>query len=508
MSQRRPNILLLMTDQQRPDTIAALGNRVIKTPALDRLVREGTSFTRCYTPSPVCVPARACLATGLPAHQTGLTDNGGAAAFQPPTSMMQRLAAVGYQTHGTGKMHFVPDSHYLWGFESRDFSEEVCADPAKDDFLRYLHEQGYDHVADAHGVRSEYYYIPQPSQLPDRLHHSRWVADRSIDFLQKRDKDRPFFLWSSWIKPHPPFESPTPWNKLYRCDQMDEPFRPAGMEDLHTYWNHVQNRYKYRGAGYDANLMRTMRAAYYATISYIDYQIGRLLEALGDEIDNTLILFTADHGEMLGDYGCVGKRTMLDPSAGVPLVARWPAGFEAGAMCDTPVSLIDILPTVCRAGGDEAELPSREGANLVDVAREGGDRIVFSQYQERGYGLYMATHRTGKYIYSEADQREWFFDRINDPDETTSNTDHPDCAKLRQALIERFKQDGYLQPLDGDGWRKYPVRSIPDDPNVGLLYQDTPQTQARIDALGPGYARTATSPGNKSFQLLVPQYDD
>ena len=133
---------------------------------------------------------------------------------------------------------------------------------------------------DPNGVRSEWYYVPQPSQLPARLHHSTWVADRSLDFLQRRDPSRPFFLWSSFIKPHPPFESPIPWNRLYKPVEMPYPHMPPGYEHLLTFWNHLQNRYKYRDQGLDGNLVRLTRAAYYAAISFVDYNLGRILAQL------------------------------------------------------------------------------------------------------------------------------------------------------------------------------------------------------------------------------------
>jgi arylsulfatase A-like enzyme len=147
-----------MTDQQRADTVAALGNPAIQTPSLDRLAEEGTAFTSCYTPSPVCIPARQALVTGLPPHQTGCFDNG--ANEMPFPSLMERLQALGYQTHGVGKMHFVPDLWRMWGFEGRDTSEElqpITSD--KDDFCHFLRESGYGHVDEPHGLRSEMYYI-------------------------------------------------------------------------------------------------------------------------------------------------------------------------------------------------------------------------------------------------------------------------------------------------------------------------------------------------------------
>ena len=511
-----PNILLLFTDQQRYDTIGALGNDLIKTPVLDQLCGEGTAFTRCYTPSPVCVPARMAMATGLAPHRTGMVNNrvdGG----EPPTSFMQRLTEGGYQSHGVGKMHFVPDPLALWGFESRDVSEEGLTQEQGDAYARFINDNGFGHVYEPHGLRSEHYYLPQPSQLPARLHHTQWVADRSIDFLNRRDRTRPFFLWTSFIKPHPPFESPTPWDRLYRAGQMPAPFQPDGYESLLTYWNRVQNRYKYRDAGHDLRLLQTLRAAYYSCISYIDYHIGRILESLGNQLDNTLVLFSSDHGELLGDYGSVGKRCMLDAAARVPMIARWPGRFAPGHRCDIPASLLDVFPTFCSAaeiseeasGENKDSQCSASGVNLMDLARgETSRKTVFSQFQGSGYGLYMATDQTGKYIYSQADQQEWFFDLEADPHETRSCPQNPHSHQLRRRLINHLKDDDYLEPLNGEEWRSCPIRSLPDDSDVGLLLQDHPQLQNHIDALGV-YARQVSAqnidPHNAC--LLDPHHD-
>ena len=204
----RPNILFVFTDQQRFDTIGALGNPVMRTPVLNRLCEQGATFTKCYTPSPVCIPARAAMVTGRPPHLTDCTHNGASVDPAVP-SFMQRLADCGYQTHGVGKMHFTPTRERLWGFESRDYT---AGESAESGFRRMLDENGFSHVDEPHGAQSEMYYIPQVSQLPAHLHETAWVADRSIDFLKRRDRRRPFFLWSSFLKPHPPFEAPTPWN--------------------------------------------------------------------------------------------------------------------------------------------------------------------------------------------------------------------------------------------------------------------------------------------------------
>ncbi len=483
-AESRPNILLLFTDQQRFDALGALGNPVLRTPNLDRLCSEGTVFTRCYTPSPVCVPARAALVSGLPPHRTGCWDNGTNIGEEIP-SVMGKLTDLGYRTHGIGKMHFTPQRERLWGFESREVSER-----GDDDYRAFLDANGYGHVLDVHGALREMYCVPQVSQMPAHLHETAWVADRSIDFLKDRDRERPFFLWSSFFSPHPPFNAPTPWNLIYWAGQMPPPFRPEGYEDLLTFWNHRQQRAKYRDQGYDLWLMRTIKAIYYASISFVDFHIGRILEALGDDLANTLVVFASDHGELLGDYGCVGKRSMLDASARVPLVVRWPDGQRAGTRHEGVTSLLDLHPTFLAAAGSEQPTVCEEGKDLASVADGGvGERTVYSQLQTDGIGLHMAVNERRKYVYSAADEREWLFDLESDPKEThdfagnTAYTD--DRAALSTALKERYRNDHYSSCLDGASWRRFGKRALPDNPDDGVLVQHPKGVEKLLEELGP-----------------------
>lgn len=485
----QPNILFIMTDQQRSDTIHALGNQEIRTPVLDSLVREGTTFTNCYTPAPVCVAGRSATITGTPPHQNGCTSNG--ASPMHLQSIMTVLREHGYHTHGIAKMHFNPDNEAMWGFDSRDISEEGARQlTGRNDFHQYLDDNGYEHVLEPQGIRSEMYYIPQPSQLPAEHHHTTWVADRAIDFLDQRDENKPFFLWTSFIKPHPPFESPSPWNKLYRAADMMPPSRPEGFEALLSYWNRYQNRYKYRDKGYDEMLFRTIKTMYYASISFIDYNVGRMLEALGDERDNTLIVYTSDHGEMLGDYGSVGKRTMLNPAVKIPMLVNWKAGFESNKRVDTPVSLLDLFPTFAGVTGATQAMPSSEGQDLRLIASGDIDReFVYSQYSEKDTGLYMIASRDYKYVYSTADRTEWLFDLKKDPNETKNWAGNPRYIsildRLRHTLIQRFEKDGYDLAVKGGNWREYdpPVYPNPTTDDE-LLFQDASHLPDLLKSLG------------------------
>lgn len=482
------NILLIFTDQQRFDTIAAHGNPVIQTPSLDSLAKDGVSFRRAYSPCPVCIPARYAMHTGLMPHKTDCVYND----IMPEgnRSFMEVLSEHGYQTHGVGKMHFAfedKETSTLWGYGSRDVSEEL-GEP--DDYTRFLQEHDYGHVHEPNGIRGDMYYTPQPSQLPARLHNSSWVVDRSIDFLESRDAAAPFMLMTSFIKPHPPFETPTPWNKLYRGPEMPLPKQPVTAEVLTTYWNAFQNRYKYFDRGISEHAVRTMKAAYYATISFIDYQVGRLLSYLKehDLYEDTLIIFSSDHGELLGDYDCLGKRCFLDSASRIPLIMVHP-DLPSGCSTEAPVSLVDVFPTMLQYAG----IPAEEllcGKSLKDVYEDPSDRdIIFGQYHHHDKALYMSVSERFKYIYSVPDRKEWLFDLKTDPGEIHNKSGNPFYSKhvrmMRASLISYFRKEGYLEPLEGERFKDYELPVRPRELDELLLFQDAEGSLPKI----PGYER-------------------
>jgi arylsulfatase A-like enzyme len=491
MAKDRPlNILHLFSDQQRFDTIAALGNPLIKTPNLDRLVREGLAFTRAYSPSPECVPARSCMITGHYPGRTGCYCNAydmPANAEQP--SFMERLTQAGYRAHGIGKCHFTPDAYAGRGFSTREHQEEIPKRREDDDYARGLVEHGYDWLLEPHGIRGEMYYIPQPSVLPPHEHPTHWIGDRAVDFIQNADSDEPWYLYGSFIHPHPPFAPPVPWHKLYRAPDMPLPRLPEDKDDLTFFINRHQNRYKYRdNGGLDLNLVRCQRAYYYACISFIDQQVGRILNALEEagQLDHTLILYSADHGEYLGDYGCFGKRGMHDVSARVPLLVRWPDGFQAGQRCESPASLVDLAPTFTQAAGLNVEDGQYDGVSLRDLADgTAGRERVYSQYHCGGDGLYMAVERDWKFIYSAPDQKEYLFDLRADPLETvnlaTRQPDHPQLARLRKDCQTWIRGTGQTDEVSGEGqWKAYPVKQMPADLDENLIFQDPPWWDGKL----------------------------
>jgi arylsulfatase A-like enzyme len=374
--------------------------------------------------------------------------------------------------------------------------------------VAWLTDNGYDYY-EPHGARGEMYYIPQVSTLPAVAHPSQWVGNESIRFIEDMAAtDQPWCLFSSFIHPHPPFAPPKPWHKLYRAPDMPLPYAPEHSAELHTWVNRLQNRYKYRDRGSDLNLLRTIKAYYYATISFVDFQIGRVLKALeaSGELDNTLILFTSDHGEHLGDLNSFGKRSMHDASARVPMILRFPPRFPAGHHCSAAVSLVDVFPTLlaaCDIPTGEVEL---DGIDLAMVGRGTVDsRTVYSQFEEKDKAIYMAVSEHWKYVYSAGDGREFFFDRQRDPHEVKNLAGSTEVQReretMKQELLRYLANVGVADAYDSIGgnieWRKHPLvdESYLEDPDAGLLFQDYP--------IRPGVRRRA--PGER-YEVEIEGY--
>mgnify|MGYP006282748941 FL=1 len=491
----RPNILMIVTDQQRADTIGVLGNRIIRTPNLDGLAREGTAFRRNYTVCPVCGPTRCSLSTGVAPHRGLMTDNFGGPEMDLP-DFATLLHEAGYQTAGYGKPYRTfgpPKTHTPPGEPSslNGFDEWLGTG---EHYKPWFEEQGLDWADGPRGAGNEYYYIPMVLPYPERYDRTHWTTDRSLDFLRERDPDRPFLLCTHYGRPHPCFRVPYPWFYLYRASEMDYPLRPADYCNYRCRANLFQNRFKWMEDAVEGDdmLMRRIRAAYYAGISYTDYHIGRILEALGEELDNTLVIFTCDHGEILGDYGCVGKRCMLEAAVRVPLLARLPGFMPEGLECRGASGSLDIMPTILEAAGvDCPDLP--EARSLREVTDlQPGDRIVFSQFSRSWNGQYFAADGKRCYWHSAPDKREWHFAVGDDVAQGPILEADERGRELRAALIERHRDDAYSDAVEGDDWKDHevPANRQHRHPDYGHLFaENADRLQADVDALGPEYAR-------------------
>ncbi len=437
----RPNLILITTDQQRFDTIHHAGNKTIFTPHLNWLMAEGINFRRCYTDSPTCVAARATIMTGRHGFTNKLTTNAGdpkPMAVNP--TLPGILTANGYQTRAVGKMHFSP-VRANYGFEHMEILP---------DYIRTMKRYNLGMPKD-HGV-GENEMEPVFSTVDESNSITRWTVERSVDFLETRDDTRPFFLWTSFSKPHPPFDCDRKYWDLYDGADFDVPVYgnwsekaehvPDSLREITRVLNNVDR--------FSPSQLRNIKRAYYACISQIDYNLGYLFGRLREMelLENTWIIFTSDHGEILGDHWLAAKGIHLEGSNHVPMLIRPPkkdwhaSGDHHGESCDEIVCLADILPTFLGAAGVHPPMELRDdGMDLMAVYR--GERkreYLFGQCGE----AFMLLEGSWKYHFMAKGGDELLFNLENDPMEQRDlirTGEAPDqLEKMRRAMADFLTQ--------------------------------------------------------------------
>ena len=363
---RRPHLLLVTTDQQRRDTVGPLAPPFLRTPHLDQLARAGARFDSAYAATPVCVPSRISILTGQTSFRHGMTANGATSDVLPPgaATLPARLTALGYSTVGIGKMHFKPP-------RARHGFEELIL---PDDYYRTTRSAPMRHGLGQNEL------FPGMATVPESETLTSWLSERAVDHIRhRRDPTRPMFMWLSYSKPHPPLDPPEPYYSMYLDPPVPDPVVGHWVADAPPAFARVRHRGSFDLL--DPATVRAARAAYYGLVTQIDYNLGRVLAALQDvdELRNTMIIFTSDHGEFLGDHGTGNKIFFHEPSAGIPMIVRPPVAdrrIPPGTVVSTPVTLEDLLPTFIAAAGGEVG-DDVDGTDLVDVAvSEPRDRLV------------------------------------------------------------------------------------------------------------------------------------
>jgi choline-sulfatase len=473
----RPNVLFVMTDQQRFDTIAALGNKQIYTPNLDRLVGRGIAFTRAYSQCPVCVPARYTIRTGCEPPTTRVFTNqcSPAAAGQAATMegrcgpyLARTMKRLGYRTFGIGKFHTSPRYEDL-GYDVQLYSEELYGRPderRRDDFAAWIARKhpAFDYIEALMGERTEMYYMPQVSPLPAELTVERWAADRAVEQIQSAD-GRPFFGLVSFIGPHPPFAPPVPFNRMYDPDRMPDPVC-GRLADDHLDELLPSRNYGLWAEDVDPGRARALKARYYAEITYIDDCLGRILAAVDarGDADNTLICFFADHGELLGDHHAWNKESFFEASCRIPFLVSWPRRLPRGQRRAELVCLADLFGIATSAAGAGEPRQGIDVLRMLDGKIKPRERLI-GYYGEPGTIDFkiMVRKERWKYIFMANGGREQFFDMEADPQELHNRlADQPAVARaLRQEAVAACRAPGMDAALDGDHLRVLPLTKRP-----------------------------------------------
>ena len=407
------NLLVLCTDEHRRDALGCMGHPLVRTPHLDALAARGAVFENAYTPSPICVPARAALATGLPVHATGHWDSAAPYAGQP-RSWMHDARDAGAETVSIGKLHFraTEDDN---GFTREILPMHVMGGTGWIVGLLREDPPPYDATA---GLAADV----GPGES-DYTRYDRAVAEAAEAWLAaRRGNDARWAAFVSFVSPHYPLRAPPAFHDLYDPDDMPMPVahreqaRPAHPE-LRT----LARFYDYDRHFRDAAHVRAAKAAYFGLVSFVDDCVGRVLAALdaSGQAEQTLVVFVADHGEMLGDHGLWTKSVMYEASAGVPMIVAGP-GVPVGRRVGTPASLLEVALTARAVFGvDEGvnatPLPSRSLVAVASVADD-PDRTAFSEYHDggSGTGAFMIRFGRWKYVYY-AGLAPQLFDLADDP---------------------------------------------------------------------------------------------
>ncbi|RKN61271.1 arylsulfatase [Paenibacillus ginsengarvi] len=466
---KKPNLLLITVDQMRWDCLSALGHPIVETPNLDALVTKGVTFENAYSATPTCIPARAAIMTGLSQRSHGRVGYRDRVRWNYPHTIAGELAKAGYHTQCVGKMHVYP-ARNLCGFHNVVLHDGYLHHNRRmDDISAGEH---FDHVDDYlnwarrtagasfdlidNGLDCNASTVARPWSQPEHLHPTNWCVSESIDFLRRRDPDKPFFLWTSFVRPHSPLDPPKPYLDMYSelnfpeppvGDWVDEEAAAQGGLEPTTSFGHVPKR-----------RLNQARAAYYALISHIDDQIGRLLIALQEYgvLNDTLIVFTSDHGELMGDHHYFRKALPYEGSAKVPFIAFDPGGrfgFRRGSRVERVIELRDIMPTLLDAAG--APIPETvEGESLLPLCKGESPEWRAYVHGEHAYGKlshHFATDGREKYIWFSQTGEEQFFDLGSDPGERFNRIADPAClpriSEWRERVIRELdgREEGYVE---------------------------------------------------------------
>lgn len=458
----KPNILLLMTDQHRADCLGCYDNPVIKTPNFDRIAKEGVVFERAYSSTPSCTPARAGLLTGLSPWNHGMLGYGRVAPkydYEMPGAMKE----AGYYTYAIGKLHYYPQRNYH-GFDGAllDESGRVQTEGFVSDYRQWFKKQAPELNPDATGIgwnayRAGYY------ALPEELHPTYWTGQMAVDYIKNYNRQEPMFLKVSFARPHSPYDAPRRFQDLYSDAEMPAPsvgkwaakYAPRSSEGDELWHGDLGE-----------NVARRSRRGYYGSVTFIDEQVGRILGALEERgmLDNTLILFTSDHGDMLGDHHLWRKTYAYEGSARIPMILRWPKamglGDKRGTRLSQTVELRDVLPTLLDAAGSRAS-KKLDGDSMLKLVRDPSaswrpyiDMEHSRCYAEENRWSALTDGRV-KYIFHAALGSEQLFDLAKDSHELndlSAEPDYADALRLWRARMvdhlsergEKFVRDGKL----------------------------------------------------------------
>lgn len=468
----RPNVLLVTADQWPGGLLGCAGHPVVQTPTLDQLARNGVRYTRAYSESPICIPARRTLLTGTDTRTHG--DRVFKTAETWPhhlTSLPQAFRDAGYQAHAVGKLHVYPPRDRI-GFDDVQLAEEGRPHlGATDDYELFLADRGFVGQQFAGGMNNNN-YMHRPWHLPETCHVTNWETQMMCRTIKRRDPTRPNFWFLSYTAPHPPLVPLAEYVAFYRQFAPPAALRAAWSDAADALPRALQ-----MGRNFWPTLsegaLREVRRAFYALCTHIDHQFRVVLGTLREEglLDDTIIMFTADHGDMLGDHGLYAKRLFYEGAARVPLLLMGAAGdgrVPTGVVDERLVGLADVMPTLL----DLAGVPIPETVRGQSIVGEGRRDFLYGDCLDDHAATRMAHDGWHKLIWYPAGNHVQIFDLTEDPTELHDRANDPAYATVRAVLTARlcgalwdcdlaadWARDGVLVGYDPGPYQPKPDRS-------------------------------------------------
>lgn len=461
----QPNIILIMSDQHRGDALNCMGNAAVISPHIDALAADGTLFMNAYSSTPSSTPARAGLLTGMSPWHHGMLGYG-RMGTQYRYEMPQMLRDLGFFTFGIGKMHWYPQKS-LHGFHGTllDESGRIDTKDFVSDYRLWFNTQMPGRNPDSTGIgwnehRGGIY------QLPEEVHPTRWTSETAINMIHhyKKGNGSPLFLKISFARPHSPYDPPQRFFDMYENRNIPTPFVGEWCKDK-TYAKPQNPKEADKNAAFGnfgETYAENSRRYYYANVSFIDEEIGKIVQTLKEEgiYDNTLICYVSDHGDMLGDHYHWRKTYPYEGSAHIPLVIKWPKNchFPKGGKVNAPVELRDILPTFIEAANGKVP-DDMDGKSLFALMDERArlwrkyiDLEHATCYSEDNYWCAL-TDGNIKYVWRLHSGTEELFDLKNDPHELYNVASNKKYQKIliemRQCMAEHLKERGDEFVKDG-----------------------------------------------------------
>lgn len=438
----KPNVLLINTDHWQASLLGSAGHKVIMTPTLDSLADGGIRFSNAYSECPVCIPARRSLMTGTSPRKHGdrvYTDTMNMPDF--PT-LAETFSNAGYQTNAVGKLHVYPQRNRI-GFDDAIITEEARYDfGVVDDYQIWLGEQGYTGQEYSHGMGNNTYYT-RPWHLPEEAHPTTWVTNQMIKTIKRKDPTKPAFYYISYMYPHPPLVPLQSYLDMYDLDEIDDSY--SGDWSLDEYY--PLKALQHSSSAYSSKEIKLAKRAFYAQCTHIDHQIRLLIGTLRETnmLDNTIIMFHSDHGDMLFDHKMVAKRVFYENAANVPMILSGkPLEKSRGQIDKRLVCLADVMPTLL----DLCNIPVPESVEGISMLGTDKREMLYGEMGEGDKATRMVVDGKYKLIYYAVGNVMQLFDLDNDPYEKVNIINTETILDIQKSLTDFLIVNLYKEDLN------------------------------------------------------------